>query len=559
MTRASRLPFLLILAVAVLIGASQAWHWSPTFDEPNHLEMGRRILQDGDWRRFDNSKMPVSVLNALPAFALEASDPQLRWWAARLPQLAWLCGTAWLVAVWARRWTTRAGALAAAALVAWDPNLIAHASLVTTDLPCTFFVLACSLSLLRTLERPTTGRAVVAGLAFGLAQAVKFTSAFLLPVELLVTACWCLAKRTTRPLRVVPGFVLAAWLSLNGAYAFTGTFTAASAIPWQSQTFSALAETDLPLPFPRPWLEGLDWVKADDDRGHGNIYVDGRMTVDGQRDYFLRAAGWKLPLGLLLLAPLGLLRRPRATDLALVVPPAFFLAYFSFAFNFQLGLRYVLPALPFAVLWASRLPVPAVAAAAVWSLISGLSWWPWGLSYFNERLTERQEAWRHLADSNLDWGQTGHAVEAWRSNHPDGQSDPVVPTLGDVLVSANALTGVLGDPARFACLRERLPPTDHVAYAHYPYRLELDDLAGCYPTVTAEGGEGLLIDGGEHVVALLFRGEATLRVGDLVQRGQSSGESLLVALVRSETGFGVDVEHDGPEWRLYVDGRELER
>ena len=560
MSPSSRLALIAVLLVAVAVGASQAWHWTPTFDEPNHLEMGRRILEDGDWSRFDNSKMPVSVLNAAPALLAQEADPRLRWWLARLPQLGWLCGAALLVFAWARRFAPPVAAVGAAALAAWDPNLLAHGALVTTDLPCTFFVLACSLTLLRTLERPTHGRAALAGLAFGLAQAVKFTSAFLLPVELLITAGWCLARRTLRPLEAIPVFALAAWVGLNGAYAFQGTFSAGEDIAWQSETFAPLSHSSLPLPFPRPWLEGLDWVKADDDRGHGNIYVDGVMTPGGQRDYFLRAAAWKLPLGLLLLAPLGLLRRrPSADDLALLVPPAFFLAYFSLAFNFQLGLRYVLPVLPFLALLVARLPTPLVLAAAGWSLLSGLTWWPWGLSYFNERLTDRSQAWRHLADSNLDWGHTGHAVQAWKERHPEGLSDPEVPAAGDLLLSANALTGVLGDPARFACFREQLPPDEHLAYAHYAWTLTLADLEACFPTVEAEGGEGSYVDGGEHVVALLFRGEATLRVGDLVQEGRSSGETLLVALVRSETGFGVQVEHDGPQRRLYVDGRELER
>jgi len=553
--------------LGVLLGASAAWHWSPTFDESNHLEMGRRIVEEGDWGRFDNSKMPVSALNALPWVLLQEADPGLRLWAARLPQLLWLAGCALVTFLWALRGAgERAGpsltALGAAALVAWDPNLVAHGALVTTDLPAVFFTLLCCYSLLRLLEAPDGAgswrRAAGAGLAFGLAQAAKFTCAFLLPIELAIAAGWCLWRRTLRPLRWIPLFALAAWVGLNGAYAFQGTFTAGRDIQWQSRTFEPLAESAIPLPFPRPWLEGLDWVKADDDRGHGNIYADGVLTPNGQRDYYLRTLGWKFPLPLLALGLAGLLRRrPRAEDLATWAPPAFLLLYFSLAFNFQLGLRYVLPVAPFFALWAARLSPRVLAVGAAWTLVSHLSWWPWTLSYFNERLTDRTQAWRHLADSNLDWGQTGRLTEAWREQHPAGVTDPLVPTPGPALISANALTGVLGDPARLACLRAHHPPTEHLGYALYPYDLSPDDLAACFPRVAVPGSGDGAVPAGSRVVALWYRGEASMAVGEHTWSGSGKGEALLGAVVDAERSFDVSIAHEGPEARLFIDGVEV--
>ncbi len=546
-----------MLVVGAALGASAAWHWAPTFDESNHLEMGRRIVEQGDWSRFDNSKMPVSAINAVPWSLLTEADPASRLWAARLPQLGWLLGTAGLTFAAARRHGA-AAALGAAALVAWDPNLVAHGSLVTTDLPCTFFTLACVLALLRVLDGGGGRWAAGAGLAFGLAQAAKFTSAFLLPIELIIAGLWCLVRRTAAPLKWVPLFALAAWVGLNGAYAFQGTFTPGNAISWRSQTFAPLAESSVPLPFPRPWLEGLDWVKSDDDGGHGNIYVDGRMTSDGQRGYYLRAIGWKFPLPLLVLGVAGLFSRRRegAAEIALLVPPLFLLGWFSLRFNFQLGLRYVLPVAPFFALFAARLDPRLLAAGALWTLASHLSWWPWTLSYFNERLTDRTEAWRHLADSNLDWGQTGRLVDAWREAHPGGLVDPQVPAPGPLLVSANALTGVLGDPARLACLREHHPPSAHLGYALYPYDLSPSELEACFPAVVVEGGSGA-IQAGERVVVLWFRGEATLRIGDLEQSDGGNGERLIGAVVRAQRPFDVQIEHSGPEARLFVDGVDV--
>ena len=85
-----------VLALSVLLAASAAWHWSTTYDESNHLEMGRRIVQQWDFSRFDNSKMPVSAFNYLGHTAAWGG-PDEALFGARLVQLGWLVGTALVV------------------------------------------------------------------------------------------------------------------------------------------------------------------------------------------------------------------------------------------------------------------------------------------------------------------------------------------------------------------------------------------------------------------------------------------------------------------------------
>src|SRR6185503_10227033 len=58
---------LLMLALALL----SARDMSITYDETGHLRYGRQLLH-GDARRFDDSKMPVSALNALPGVVATA-------------------------------------------------------------------------------------------------------------------------------------------------------------------------------------------------------------------------------------------------------------------------------------------------------------------------------------------------------------------------------------------------------------------------------------------------------------------------------------------------------
>ncbi len=561
-----RRALVLVLLVGVAAAASAAWHWTPTFDEPQHLEMGRRILQEGDWSRFDNSKMPVSALNAAAWLLASGVSEPLRWWLARLPQLLWLVGTAWLVHRWARRHHPPAAALGAAALVAWDPNLQAHGALVTTDLPCTFFVLASAWATARALRSPGWRRWCAAGLVVGLALAAKFTTVLVVPILGLVAAGWCLLARSRAPLKGLWAAPLAALLALNAAYGFQGTGTRASEIAWRSSLLGPAASLPVPLPVPRPWIEGVDWVRSDDEQGHGNIYLDGRMTAMGQPDWMVRALAWKLPLATMGLALLGLfsLRREGLEELAILLPPAALLAFFSLFFNFQLGIRYALPVVPFLALLAARTPPTLLWGGALWVLASGLSWWPWTLSYFNERLGDRTQAWRHLADSNLDWGQAGRLAEAWRAEHPEGLVDPPVPAPGPMLVSANVLTGVLGDPVRFQCLRDHFPPREHLGYALYPYDLSAADYEACFEPVRVRGSGSRDADPlppGDHLLLLRHRGTSALRVGKHRIEGRAEGgrEHLLGLVVHAEGPWSARVETDDPQATLYLDGRELPR
>lgn len=541
LSRGELLALSAVLAVASLTALSAAAHWTPTSDEPRHLQMGLQILRTGDFSRFDNSKMPVSTLNAVGWVLAggEEAPAHRAWLGARAPQLFWLWGVAGLVAWFGRRQAGPWAGVAAAALVAFDPNLLAHAVLVTTDLPITFFTLAVVLGAHRAMERGGPGAWTWVGLALGLAQAAKFTAVFLVPIVVVQVLVTVVARRSLGGLRGAWVAVPVAWLALDLAYGFQGVAVPASQVEWRSDTFRPLAGLDLPLGLPRAWLEGLDWVRADDDQGQGNIYLEGRYTPLGQDDYFLRALAWKLPFSLIFLPIAGLLRpRPVAELATLLVPLMFFLVWFSVAFNFQLGVRYVLPILPLLGLLAVRLDRRLVALGAAWSLASGLTWWPWTLSYFNERLVDRVDAWRHLADSNLDWGQADGAADAWRES-TGGVVQPQTPVVGPMLVSANALTGVARHPAFFACLREHFPPKDHVAWAWYPFELSFDDLAPCGPLVELTSPGAGAVDAGERIVAMEVRREGTLWIDGAPHTGTTDDVELLLVRVRSAGPFGV--------------------
>jgi hypothetical protein len=105
----------------------------------------------------------------------------------------------------------------------------------------------------------------------------------------------------------------------------------------------------------------------------------------------------------------------RRLDLSVLfwtAPLALYLALASIS-SLQLGVRLVLPALPFGLLIAGGAVrwlldsgrAPVVILAPVWLFIQTARVYPNGISYFNEVAGGPSAGIRYLTDSNLDWGQ----------------------------------------------------------------------------------------------------------------------------------------------------------
>ncbi len=80
-----------------------------------------------------------------------------------------------------------------------------------------------------------------------------------------------------------------------------------------------------------------------------------------------------------------------------------------------------------------------LAGLLLWHAASTLSYHPHFMSYFNELVGRRVNAYRWLADSNLDWEDRSYDIRRFAARHPDRRFvvDPSGPRAGYVLVSAN--------------------------------------------------------------------------------------------------------------------------
>ena len=478
---------------------------SPTTDEPGHYRYGHRILR-GVAARWDDSKMPISALNALPCWLSGKADPSAGdidefsgpcdWTLARLPSLLGGLVLGLAIFFWSRSLFGGAGGLISFGLFAADPNLIAHSSVITTDIFGALGVLVSLRAFSNWLKNPGIQQAGLAGVCVGAAFISKYTAAYL-PVIFALAAVLSMKARVTAPstrtqraagLAVMAGLAL---IVINLGFLGDETGTSLRDQRFESPQFRELRKipvlSSVPLPVPRPFIEGLDRVfhRERNGGGSGNIYLLGELRNPGSEGfvtYFAVIGFFKTPIFTSLIVALAawlLLRRgaPKwsADIIVLVTTVVVFCVYFSFLFRAQIGFRHFLVTLPPLFVLAGGVG-PFLARKGVGITILGLglctsfiSVAQHGddpLSYFNE-LVDPARTYEIAADSNIEWGQSRGRIAAYLAGHPEVIEAPAKPFPGRIIVGANQLTGVV-TRKRMEWLRESgLKPVGQVAFTHF--------------------------------------------------------------------------------------------
>jgi 4-amino-4-deoxy-L-arabinose transferase-like glycosyltransferase len=448
---------------------SSAGSKSPTVDEPNHLTRGYAYLRTGKLRFTATSGHPplCNLISALPLYLLdEIGSPQdypgwdggfvnayatafvfgnpvpldRLFFLGRLPTMfATLCLAA-LVARWAGELYGPWGSVVSLVLCAFDPNLIAHGRLVTTDVGITLFFALTVYTFWRFLRKLSYPSLVLAGIALGVAQCVKFSAILLWPVLGLLGLIEVLDPRSRLYLPRRSGASKQRWLSvvlaLGGAMAIMVLL--AGLTVWAVYRFEVRPPVGWTIAVPAPvYVEGLRaaLTRVSTDRP---TFLMGQCLSEGRWYYFLVAFALKTPLPSLAVVLLSLISRISSTrwrflrdEWPLWVAAAVYFAA-SMRNSLNLGYRHLLPVLPFLWVCAGRfgkvvqlwpdlrrngkrgLGVGLIALfLGAWLAVGTLSVWPDYLAYFNELAGGPDGGWRYLVDSNLDWGQDLYALSAY--------------------------------------------------------------------------------------------------------------------------------------------------
>jgi hypothetical protein len=196
-----------------------------------------------------------------------------------------------------------------------------------------------------------------------------------------------------------------------------------------------------PVPLPRDYLTGLDHQRRIMEQKHP-VYLDGEWSEEGFPGYYAWALLYKLPHALQLLALLVLFwivmpsgRSRRLLTQAAILLPAIVVLAVAESSPMQLGIRYVLPVIPFAVLFASQganwldfkaFPVRSVTIVVVAAgMMLSARYHPEHIAYFNELAGGPLGGREHLLDSNLDWGQDLGGLQKYLDEHPGRGDNPI--------------------------------------------------------------------------------------------------------------------------------------
>src|SRR5574341_60332 len=450
-----------LAAFFVLFGALSVQKVFITADEAYHLRYGTNILSLSA-RRFDDSKMPISALNALPG-KLAAHLPAGGWrdffgslFAARLVTILFSACVAYLVFHWSRALYGFYAGLASLLLYVFDPNLIAHSQLVTTDVYAAGFVLIASFWMWKFAGERNLYNGLMCACALGLSQLAKYSTIVLLPLFMLALVLHDLptqiagfrskgasviGKSLGRLAFYVAIALASIMLFVNLGFLFYKSFFPLKDYQFSSDVFQALQKVsalrNVRVPFPYPYLQGLDLVSSRERTGW-RVYLLGQLRAgDRFPGYYFVASALKVPIAtqVVLVAAWAmflLVQQRRGTflknEVFLLLPVLFYTIYFNFFYKSQLGIRFYLIVFPLLYVFAgglfsrwqefSRRRKFAAFALLGYLIVSVLSYYPFYLAYFNEIVWDRKYAYKYLVDSNLDWAQGGYYLKDYFSAHP---------------------------------------------------------------------------------------------------------------------------------------------
>jgi 4-amino-4-deoxy-L-arabinose transferase-like glycosyltransferase len=371
----------------------------------------------------------------------------------------------WILFRWARDlYGTFAGCLGAA-IWCFGPNVLANAQMVSEDVPAAVGGAAAAYSFWRYLRQPTELRAATAGILLGVALLTKFTLLVFLVIWpcLAVFYSWkgksdAVARfRTGWRRRSRQGFILAvlSLLVVNCGYEFQGTCRRLKEYSFVSRALAGEpAERGLSgnrfhdhwlgnalIPLPEDYVLGIDLQRREFEVSPHirPSFLAGEWRAHGWWYYYLYALALKVPLGVWGLVLWGLvltlIRHPSTghwvDEIFLWLPALGVLVLVSSQTGINRHMRYVLPMFPFVVIATSKVAYfferrywpagMAVVALLLWAVVSSLLIHPHYLSYFNEAAGGPDNGYRHLENSNIDWGQDLLFLKNWLEKHPEAR------------------------------------------------------------------------------------------------------------------------------------------
>lgn len=475
---------LLILFALQLIHVARVY--SANWDEAHHLYDGYNIWTKHDYRL--NAEVPplVKLSAALPLLPLHPAVPPHQGesqapnafvdgrvfvfsnggdrllFPARMACMIFTLLTAWLIYAAGRRMFGTLAGLIALGLFVFDPNVLAHGTLVSTDLASALFIFATVFAFYRYTSRPTFPRLLAVGLLAGLAMVAKFTGILVAPILILLAIAEGIRTRNLRllgrMLAACVGILICSWLVIWAFYGFRyapagpgmdfspslASYLASLPDKSDSVKLAFLARFHL---LPEAFLWGLANTKHTE--WEYTSFFFGRVYRHGPWQYFPTAFLIKstLPFLILLVVTPLVWWRKRLGDARtlcfLLIPVCVYFAVITTS-HFDIGARHMMPIYPFlytlvggtavVLLRSSRFGAIAISLLLCWQIVTSVRVAPAYMAYGNEAWGGPLKVRNYLSDANVDWGQQlkavkqyldqNHVTNCWFAYFPDGAVQP---------------------------------------------------------------------------------------------------------------------------------------
>lgn len=444
---------------------------SQTWDEANHIFAGYRSWTHADYGLNPEHPPLLKLLATAPLLSSQPKSPALeerffkedaflrgkeflyqndpekilartRTVAATLTLL-----TALVVFFGTREMFGTGAAFIALTLLTFDPNLLAHGALITTDVGLACFMFLGVYLFYRFVKTPSALRLIAAGASVGLVLSVKHTGLLILPILFLLTLCEIILnifeekreKISRHALKLLGSLALITLIGVVVLWSFYRFRY--DARPNGLQLNPPLAEFVQGLKpseawpivtlarfriLPESYLYGLADVRLT--ANYYTSYVLGRVYAHGVWFYFPVAFLIKSTVGVLalFLLSLGVIATRRLNhwrEIVFLLVPVIFYLLVALTVGMNIGVRHILVVYVFlyvligGAMWAllqrSRKWIYAVGVLLLVHVASSVMAFPNYIPYSNELWGGPSQTYKYLADSNSDWGQQLKSVKQY--------------------------------------------------------------------------------------------------------------------------------------------------
>lgn len=379
-------------------------------------------------------------------FLYEAgNDPaQVLFW-ARIPMVLLTLFLGFFVFKWAYELYGRKVALVVLAMFAFYPDILAHGHLVTTDIAAALGYVIAIYAFDKMLSKKTLKTIVWAGIAFGIAQLLKFSSFLLFGIFLIMILgkAWIERDKNNYWKLVWEYFKGYFWMCVISLIIVWIVY-----IPFVWNTSGEIEHKVIELNLTddpktlilRNALHALENNPVTRALGHyllGVIMVFVRVA-GGNKTFIMghlsdKSISWFFPVAYLIKTPLPILimtlwslvllfvfrakNKLDAWQNWLFLTPIVVYWAFTLKGSLNIGIRHLMPTVPFVLLFIGKqmhryfkkdniktIQGFVVGVLLVWLVVGTVSYFPQYIGYFNETVP-RSERYNYLNDSSLDWGQ----------------------------------------------------------------------------------------------------------------------------------------------------------